>query len=186
MNEKTDQQKIEDAIREILKAVGVKEDTETYRNTPRRVAKMYLELFSGMSEDEPKITFFENNGYSDIITLKKIPFYSICAHHLLPIFGEVSVAYIPDDKIVGLSKIPRVVRYFASRLQLQEEFTKDLADYLYKKLRAKGVFVMVKARHLCLEMRGAKAPNVETVSSAMRGVFETSAPTKYEAIQLLM
>jgi len=100
-------------------------------------------------------------------------------------FGDVSIAYIPGTRIVGLSKLPRIVKYFASRLQVQEDLTRELADFLHKKLKAMGVLVVVKARHLCLEMRGARAGNVETVSSAVRGVFETSVPTREEALRLL-
>jgi GTP cyclohydrolase I len=184
--EKARQDAIEDSIRTILRTLGVDLDSETYRETPTRVATMASELLSGMNkENEPKLTLFKNTGYRDILILKKIPFYSICAHHLLPMFGEVSIAYIPGAKIVGLSKFPRIVKYFASRLQVQEDFTRELADFLQKELKAMGVLVVVKARHLCLEMRGAKAGNVETVSSAIRGVFETSVPTREEALRLL-
>ena len=187
MKDEKCQERIEDAVRIILKEVGVDENSEIFNNTPLRVAKMYLELFSGMDVDnEPKITLFDNNGYRDILTLKKIPFYSVCAHHLLPIFGDVSIAYIPGNKIVGLSKFPRIVKYFASRPQVQEDFTRQLADFLQEKLKAMGVLIMVKARHLCLEMRGAKAHNVETVSSAIRGIFEKNVSTKEEALKLLM
>jgi len=178
--------RIEGAVRTILECLKVDLNSETYKGTPARVATMALELLAGMDKaNEPKLTLFENTGYRDILMLKKIPFYSICAHHMLPMFGEVSIAYIPGSKIVGLSKLPRVVKYFSSRLQVQEDFTKELADFLYKRLKAMGVLVVVKARHLCLEMRGARAGNVETVSSAIRGIFETSVPTKEEALRLL-
>jgi GTP cyclohydrolase I len=177
---------IEDTVRNILGILEVDRDSETYRDTPTRVATMALELLSGMDkENEPKLTLFKNTGYRDILILKKIPFYSICAHHLLPMFGDVSIAYIPGTRIVGLSKLPRIVKYFASRLQVQEDFTRELADFLHRKLKAMGVLVVVKARHLCLEMRGARTGNVETVSSAVRGLFETSVPTREEALRLL-
>ena len=107
--------RIEDAVRAILNEFDVDKKSEMYRNTPRRVAQMYLELFSGLDKTtEPKLTLFDNPGYRDILALKRIPFYSLCSHHLVPIFGEVSIAYIPGEKIVGLSKLPRVVKYFAS------------------------------------------------------------------------
>lgn len=187
MKDESGKQRIEDAVRTILKEVGVDENSETYENTPRRVADMYLELFAGIDgNNEPKLTLFDNNGYRDILTLKRIPFYSVCAHHLLPIFGDISIAYIPGKKILGLSKFPRIIKYFASRPQIQEEFTGQLADFIYERLKATGVLVMVKARHLCLEMRGIKAHNVETVSSAIRGVFEENVSTKEEALKLLM
>ena len=179
--------RLEQAVRSILDEIGIKKGSETYKNTPRRVAKMYLELFSGMDEsNEPKITLFSNTGYNDIIAVKKIPFYSVCAHHMLPIFGDVSIAYIPGEKIVGLSKIPRVVKFFSQRLQVQETFSEQIADYLLTKLNAKGVFVLVKARHLCLEMRGVTMPNLETVSSTARGIFETSQAKREEALQMMI
>lgn len=185
--EDKNREKLEDAVRTILKEVGVNRNSEIYKNTPKRVSEMYLELFAGLDKsNEPEITLFDNNGYRDILTLKNIPFYSVCAHHLLPIFGHVSIAYIPGKKILGLSKFPRIIKYFASRPQVQEELTSQLADFLYDKLKSKGILVMIKARHLCMEMRGAKAHNVETVSSAIRGVFETSSSTKEEALKLLM
>jgi len=179
--------RIEDAIRSILKEFRIDEESETYKNTPRRVAQMFLELFSGMDEEnEPQITVFDNPGYRDILAVKNIHFHSMCTHHLLPMFGHVSIAYIPGDKILGLSKFPRIVRYFASKPQVQEAFTKELTDYLYRKLGARGVMVMVNARHLCMEMRGVKTHNVEAVSSAIRGSFETNPSTKEEALRILM
>jgi len=179
--------RIEDAVRAILNEFDVDKKSEMYRNTPRRVAQMYLELFSGLDKTtEPKLTLFDNPGYRDILALKRIPFYSLCSHHLVPIFGEVSIAYIPGEKIVGLSKLPRVVKYFASRPHVQEELTKQLTDYLYEKLKARGVLVLIKAKHLCMEMRGPRAHHVDTVSSAIRGTFETHPSTKEEALRLLL
>lgn len=177
---------IENAVREVLKTFGVDLNSEPFRETPRRVAIATLELLAGMdTKNEPRLTLFKNTGYKDILILKKIPFYSLCAHHLLPMFGDVSIAYIPGAKIIGLSKLSRIVKYFASRLQVQEDFTRELADFLYKRLMATGVLVVVKARHLCMEMRGARAGDVEAISSAVRGIFETRASTKEEALRLL-
>jgi GTP cyclohydrolase I len=147
---------------------------------------MYVELFAGLdSSREPRITLFENPGYRDILCLKRIPFFSLCSHHLLPIFGDISIAYIPGEKILGLSKFPRIVKYFASRPQVQEDLTKELADYLFEKVRAKGVLVLIRARHMCMEMRGPRAYRVETVSSAIRGTFERNPSTKEEALKIL-
>jgi GTP cyclohydrolase I len=177
---------IEEHVREVLKTLDVDLRAEQFRDTPRRITRMLFELLAGMDRrNEPKLTLFENLGYRDILILKDIPFYSLCAHHLLPMFGHVSIAYIPGKKIVGLSKLPRIVKYFSARLQVQEDFTRELADYLQKKLEAEGVFVIVRARHLCMEMRGAKTHDVETVSSAVRGVFEVRASTKEEALRLM-
>jgi len=186
LEDKTCQKAIEASVRSILDQFGIEKNTEMYRNTPRRVAMMYIEIFAGLDEkNEPKLTLFDNPGYRDILALKRIPFYSLCSHHLAPIFGEVSIAYIPGEKIVGLSKFPRIVKYFASRPQVQEEFTKNLADYLYEKLKARGVLVLIKARHLCMEMRGPRAHHVQTVSSAIRGTFERNPSTKEEALKIL-
>ncbi len=188
MEEEQREQKIERAIHELLDALEISKNTEAYKNTPRRIARMYIEIFSGLyrNDDVSKITLFKNPGYRDILCLKNIPFYSMCIHHFLPMFGYVSVAYIPDKKIVGLSKIPRIVKHFASRPQVQEEFTKDIADYFNDKLEAKGVLVMIKARHMCMEMRGAKSHGVETVTSAIRGLFETNPNTKDEALKIIL
>ncbi len=186
MREDQRQKRIEEAIRIILKELGIDEVSETFQNTPTRVARMYLELFSGLDgKNEPQIRMFDNTGYRDILSVKNIPFYSMCAHHLLPMFGHVSVAYIPGERIVGLSKFPRIVKYFASKPQVQEDLTKELADYLHKNLGAHGVLVMVSARHLCMEMRGIKTHDVEAVSSAIRGSFETNPSTKEEALRIL-
>lgn len=186
MNEQPDKTKLENSVRSILDEFNIDKKSEMYRNTPRRVARLYIDVFSGLDRaNEPKLTLFENTGYRDILSLRRIPFYSLCSHHLLPIFGEVSIAYIPGEKIVGLSKLPRVVRYFASRPQVQEDLTKELTDYLYEKLKARGVLVVIKARHLCMEMRGPRAHHVITVSSAIRGTFEKHPSTKEEALRLL-
>jgi GTP cyclohydrolase IA len=178
--------RIETSIRSILDEFCIDKKSEMYRNTPKRVARMYGEIFAGLDKsNEPKLTLFDNPGYRDILALKNIPFYSLCSHHLTPIFGTVSIAYIPGQKIVGLSKFPRVVKYFASRPQVQEDLTKELTDYLYEKLKPRGVLVLIKARHLCMEMRGPRAQHVETVSSAIRGTFERNPSTKEEALKIL-
>ncbi|MCL5437462.1 MAG: GTP cyclohydrolase I FolE [Candidatus Thermoplasmatota archaeon] len=186
MKSSRSQSRIEEAVRTILREIGVDENTEVFRNTPRRVYGMYSELFSGLDDkNEPRMTSFKNPGYHDIIAIIDIPFYSMCEHHLLPIFGHVSIAYIPGDRIVGLSKIPRTVKFFSSRPQVQERLTAELADFLHTKLNAKGVMVLVTARHMCMEMRGAKSIRSETLSSAIRGSFETHPETKEEALRLL-
>ncbi len=177
---------VEQHVRETLTILGVDLKAEQFRDTPRRIARMAFELLAGMDKsNEPKLTLFKNTGYRDILIVKDMPFYSLCAHHLLPMFGHVSIAYIPDKKIVGLSKLPRIVRFFSARLQVQEDFTRELADYLQQKLEALGVFVIVRARHLCMEMRGAKTHDAETMSSAVRGIFDTRPSTKEEALRLM-
>ena len=177
---------VEQHVRETLTILRVDLNAEQFRDTPRRIARMAFELLAGMDKsNEPKLTLFKNTGYRDILIVKDIPFYSLCAHHLLPMFGHVSIAYIPDKKIVGLSKLPRVVKFFSARLQVQEDLTRELADYLQQKLEALGVFVIVRARHLCMEMRGAKTHDAETMSSAVRGIFDTRPSTKEEALRLM-
>jgi GTP cyclohydrolase I len=177
---------IEEHVREILQILKVDLKAEQFRDTPRRIARMAFELLAGMDKsNEPKLTLFENTGYRDMLIVKDIPFYSLCAHHSLPMFGHVSVAYVPGKNIVGLSKLPRIVKFFSAKLQVQEDFTRELADYFQKKLGARGVFIIVKARHLCMEMRGAKTHDAETVSSAVRGIFDTRASTKAEALRLM-
>lgn len=187
MKDELCQKRIEESIKSILDEFNIDKKSEMYRNTPKRVARMYLEIFEGLDKNnEPKLTLFNNPGYRDILCLKRIPFYSLCSHHLAPIFGDVSIAYIPGEKILGLSKFPRIVKFFASRPQVQEELTKKLADYLFEKLKAKGVLILIKARHLCMEMRGPRAGHIETVSSAIRGTFEKSPSTKEEALKILL
>ncbi len=179
---------IEESVRRLFDAIEVDRSTEMYKNTPRRVARMYTEILSGMHNDEElqKMTLFDNPGDSDIVCLRNIPFYSLCAHHFLPMFGTVSIAYIPNKKIIGFSKMPRVVKHFSTMPQVQEKFTNDVADYIYKRTGARGVFVMVRARHLCMEMRGVKSRSSEAVSRSARGLFKTSSSMKNEALKLIL
>ena len=182
-----DEDKIEALFKEILKEIGIEEDTEVFKNTPKRIARSYKEIFAGMDDgNEPKITLFKNPGYNDILSVKDIPFYSMCEHHLLPFFGTVSIAYIPGDEILGLSKFPRITKFFAAKPQVQERLTKEIADFINEKVKAKGVLVVIKARHMCMEMRGVKSGNAQTRSSAIRGIFKESKETREEALKLLL
>ena len=182
-----DEDKIEAFFKEILNEIGIEEDSEVFKNTPKRIAKSYKEIFAGMDDgNEPRITLFKNPSYNDILSIKDIPFYSMCEHHLLPFFGKASIAYIPGDKIVGLSKIPRIVKFFSAKPQVQERLTKEIADFIDNGIKAKGVLVIIKARHMCMEMRGVKSGNSETRSSAIRGVFKESNETREEALKLLL
>jgi GTP cyclohydrolase IA len=144
------------------------------RETPERVAKMYLEMFHGLVEGaEPNITTFPNEeNYSSMVMERDIPFYSMCAHHLVPFYGHAHIAYIPRRRIVGLSKLPRVLEFYAKRPQIQERLTEQVADYLWGSLAPLGAMVVIEARHLCVEMRGVKKPGALTVTSAIRGCFE--------------
>src|SRR5713101_3546955 len=154
--------------------------------TPERVAKMYLEMFHGLSEGaEPKVTFFPNDErYTAMVMEKDIPFYSLCSHHLVPFYGHAHVAYIPNERIVGLSKMARIVEFYARRPQLQERLTEQVAGYMAEKLAPQGVMVVVEARHLCVEMRGVKKPGALTVTSAIRGIF-FNRPVREEFLDLL-
>lgn len=141
--------------------------------TPARVAKMYLEMFHGLREGaEPKITTFPNEGdYHHMVIEKEIPFYSMCAHHFVPFYGHAHIAYIPGETIVGLSKLPRILEFYAKRPQLQERLTEQVAEFLWRELEPQGVMVVIEARHLCVEMRGVKKTGALTTTSALRGCF---------------
>ena len=141
--------------------------------TPERVAKMYLEMFTGLREGtEPRVTTFPNEGdYHHMVIEREIPFYSMCAHHFVPFYGHAHIDYIPESRIVGLSKLPRILEFYAKRPQLQERMTEQIAEFLWSKLSPQGVMVVVEARHLCVEMRGIKKPGALTTTSALRGCF---------------
>ncbi len=177
---------IERAVREILTAVGENPDREGLQNTPKRVAKMYAELFGGLFEDPGKhleVAFTEK--YDEMVILRNIPFYSMCEHHLLPFMGKAHVAYLPKGKVAGLSKLARVVEAFARRPQVQERLTGQIADLLMERLDAKGAAVIIEATHTCMTIRGVKKPGSVMVTSAMRGLFRSNLATRTEAITLL-
>jgi GTP cyclohydrolase I len=182
-----DKARIEKAVREILAAIGENPNREGLKDTPKRVARMYEEVFSGLQADPQEIvTVFETEGHEEMVILKDIPFYSMCEHHLLPFNGKAHVAYIPrKDRLAGLSKLARVVEAISRRPQLQERITTQIADTLMKVLRPQGVFVIVEAEHLCMTMRGVKKPGSRMTTSAVRGVFQKSDITRKEALQLI-
>lgn len=160
-------------VRGVLTELGLDLSDDNLRETDRRVAKMYLEMFQGLEEGaEPKVTTFPNDEhYSAMVMEKQIPFYSMCAHHLVPFYGHAHLAYIPNDTILGLSKFARILEFYAKRPQLQERLTEQVANYLETRLKPQGVMVVIEARHLCVEMRGVKKPGAMTVTSAIRGTF---------------
>jgi len=182
-----DKARIEKAVREILVAIGEDPNREGLKDTPKRVAKMYEEVFAGLNVDPmSEITVFETEGHEEMVILRDIPFYSMCEHHLLPFNGKAHVAYIPrKDRLAGLSKLARVVESISRRPQLQERITTQIADTLMKVLRPQGVFVIVEAEHLCMTMRGVKKPGSRMTTSAVRGVFQKSEITRKEALQLI-
>ncbi len=182
-----DKEKIEKAVRDILEAIGEDPDREGLLETPKRVARMYEEVFSGLSED-PKthLKLFNEPGNDEFVIVRDIPLYSMCEHHLLPFVGKAHIAYIPSDgKIIGLSKLARIVNVYAKRPQVQERLTKEIADFLYTELDAKAVAVLIEAEHLCMTMRGAKAAGALTQTSALRGSARSDARTRAEVMSLL-
>jgi len=160
-------------VRGILTALGLDLEDPNLAETDRRVAKMYLEMFHGLEEGaEPKVTTFPNEeGYSHMVMEKQIPFYSMCAHHLVPFYGHAHMAYIPNDRILGLSKFARILEFYAKRPQLQERLTEQIVGFIEQELKPQGAMVVIEARHLCVEMRGVKKPGAITVTSAIRGTF---------------
>jgi GTP cyclohydrolase I len=173
-------------VRAIIEALGLDPSDPNLQDTDERVAKMYLEMFRGLSEGaEPRVTVFPNEErYTAMVMEKDIPFYSMCAHHFVPFYGHAHVAYIPNERIVGLSKIPRIVEFYACRPQLQERLTEQVAAFMAEKLAPQGVMVVIEARHLCVEMRGVKKPGALTVTSAIRGIF-FNRPVREEFLDLL-
>jgi GTP cyclohydrolase I len=178
--------RIERAVREILAAVGEDPDREGLRETPARVARMYAEMFSGLRQD-PRIhtqKFFTEN-YDEVVLVRDISFCSMCEHHLLPFIGTAHVAYIPNGKVIGLSKIARVVEVISHRPQVQERMTEDIANLLVEELNAKGVAVVVEASHSCMTIRGVKKPGSSMVTSSMKGLFRSNLSSRAEVMQLI-
>ena len=173
-------------VRGMLTELGLDLSDVNLRETDRRVAKMYLEMFQGLEAGaEPPVTTFPNDEhYSAMVMEKQIPFYSMCAHHLVPFYGHAHLAYIPNDTILGLSKFARILEFYAKRPQLQERLTEQVANYLETRLKPQGVMVVIEARHLCVEMRGVKKPGAMTVTSAIRGTFYQK-PVREEFLDLL-
>jgi GTP cyclohydrolase I len=173
---------IEAAVREILIGIGEQPDREGLLKTPSRVSKMYAELTAGYLVD-PEALINDavfSVSYDEMVLVKNIDFYSLCEHHMLPFMGQVHVAYIPDGKVVGLSKIPRIVEMFARRLQVQERMTVQIAEFIDKHLAPRGVAVVAEGMHMCGVMRGVKKANASMVTSAMRGIFRDDPKTRAE------
>ncbi len=183
-----DREKIEQGVRLILEGVGEDPAREGLLDTPRRVASMYEEIFSGLSQDAAehfRVTF--NEGHQEMVLIRDIPLYSVCEHHLLPFIGRAHVAYIPgkDGRICGLSKLARVVDVFAKRPQVQERLTSQIADTIVEHLAPQGVMVVIEAEHLCMSMRGVQKPGAITTTSAVRGIFARNIATRAEAMSLI-
>ena len=172
MNIMVDKEKIRKAVRLLLEGIGEDADREGLKDTPDRVARMYEEIFGGMYEEpeEHLLKTFTADS-SDMVVEKDITFYSTCEHHLMPFYGKAHIAYIPDGKVVGLSKLARTVEVYARRPQIQEQMTAQIADAVMEHLKPKGVMVVLSAEHMCMTMRGVKKPGSSTVTMASRGVF---------------
>ena len=191
-----DKEKVEKAIYTILQEIGENPEREGLKETPKRVARMYEEIYSGVTKSNEELilelnkTFAESDKddaekFGDMVIVKDIPFYSTCEHHLVPFFGKAHIAYIPNEKVIGLSKIARLVEAIARRPQVQERITKDVADCIEKMLDPAGVIVVMQAEHLCMSMRGVKKPGTKTVTSAARGAFKEDQATRMEFLQLI-
>lgn len=185
-NTTIDKAKIEKAVASIIEAIGENPKREGLVGTPRRIAEMYAEVFGGIYEDpgeELRVGFEE--GHQEMVILKDIPFYSMCEHHFLPFHGLAHVGYIPSGRVVGASKIGRVVEILARRPQLQERLTTQIANTIVSVLEPKGVAVIIQAEHLCMTMRGVKKPGSNIVTSAMRGLFQKNPLTRSEFLSLV-
>ena len=184
-----DHDRIAAAVKEILAAIGEDPDRDGLRDTPQRVARMYSEICSGLREDPTTHldTTFEV-AHDEIIVVRDIPFFSICEHHLIPFFGKAHVAYLPqsDGHITGLSKLARLVDGYATRPQVQERLTTEIADAIALKLNPRGAAVVLEAEHLCMSMRGIKKPGASTVTSSMRGLFRENPASREEVLNLIL
>ena len=183
-----DKEKIEKAVLMILEAIGEDPQREGLVNTPKRVARMYEEIFAGSDQDPREFLRVSFTEYHDeLVLVKDIPLYSMCEHHLLPFYGKAHVAYIPKGgRVVGISKLARVAEAYARRPQLQERLTSQIADCIYDTVKPFGVAVVIQAEHMCMTMRGVHKPGALTVTSAVRGMFETRAQTRNELLSLIL
>lgn len=181
-----DAEKLRVAARMILEAIGEDPDREGLRETPDRISRMYQEVFAGLTQDpgDSLRTIFTEN-YDEIVLVKDIPFYSMCEHHLLPFSGKAHTAYIPDGKVLGISKLARAVEVYAKRPQVQERLTNQIADLIEEIASPKGVAVVLEATHTCMTLRGVKKPGSSVVTSAMRGLFRKNVATRNELMILL-
>lgn len=181
-----DKVKIEEAVRLLLEGLGEDVNREGLKDTPDRIARMYEEIYAGMDEDAGehlKKTFSVDNN--EMVIVKDIVFYSTCEHHMMPFYGKAHVAYIPDGRVVGISKLARTVEVFAKRLQIQEQMTGQVADAIMENLAPQGVMVVVEAEHMCMTMRGIKKPGSKTVTMASRGAFEENEALQNKFFNML-
>jgi GTP cyclohydrolase I len=183
---KVDMERIERAVKDILEAIGEDPTREGLVKTPKRVAAMYNELFAGTHEDPSRhLQTFFTERYDEIVILRDIPFHSMCEHHLMPFIGKAHIAYLPDGKVVGVSKLARLIEGLSHRMQVQERLTTQVADMLMEHLKPKGVAVVMIAQHTCMTIRGVKKPGSSMITSALRGIFKTNLASRTEILSLL-
>ncbi|MCX5711683.1 MAG: GTP cyclohydrolase I FolE [Candidatus Omnitrophica bacterium] len=182
-----DKKMIEKAVHQILIAIGEDPKKPDLKDTPKRVAEMYEEIFSGIKQDpEKELEVILDQKHNEIVLLKNIPLYSVCEHHLIPFFGKANIAYIPKDgRVTGLSKLARVIDILSKRPQVQERLTTQIAEMVMSKLKPKGCMVVIEAEHLCMSMRGVRKPGTTTVTSAVRGIFQKNEKTRSETLALM-
>ncbi len=181
-----DHKKVQEAVKMLLKAIGEDPDREGLRDTPERIARMYEEICGGMEEDaKAHLSKVFSVDQNEMVVEKDIVFYSTCEHHLMPFYGKANIAYIPDGKVVGISKLARTVEVYARRLQIQERMTGQIADAIMEHLAPKGVMVLLEAEHTCMTMRGVKKPGSRTVSVAVRGAFADSQELQNQFFQMI-
>ena len=182
------QEKMEEAIYQLLQAIDENPEREGLRDTPKRVAKMYQEMFSGLNEDpKDQFTAVFTENHDELVLVKDIPFYSMCEHHLVPFFGVAHVAYLPSEgRVTGLSKLARAVEVASKRPQLQERLTGQVAKALEEALHPKGIFVMIEAEHLCMTMRGIKKPGSKTVTTVSKGIYKEDYQGRKEVLSLIL
>ena len=181
------QEKVEQAVYQLLEALGENPEREGLLDTPKRVAKMYAEMFSGLNEDpKDQFTAVFSEVHDEVVLVKDIPFYSMCEHHLVPFYGKAHVAYLPSgDKVTGLSKLARAVEVAARRPQLQERLTDQVATALEEALNPRGVFVIVEAEHMCMTMRGIKKPGSKTITTVAKGLYKEDREERKEILSLM-
>ncbi len=185
-NKEIDFSRVEKAVKEILIAVGEDTEREGLKDTPKRVARMYSERLCGMNENPEKyLKSVFTEKYDEIVMLRDIPFHSVCEHHMMPFIGSAHVAYLPSGKVLGVSKLARIVDSFAHRLQVQERLTDQIADFIMNKLEPKGVAVVLEASHSCMTIRGIKKPGSVMVTSSLRGIFKKDPKSRNEIISLM-
>jgi len=180
------QDQIRKLIQQLIQHIDPEPTREGLRATPQRVARSFEKLFAGYDIDPlAQLTFFDSEQYDEMITCRDIDFYSTCEHHLLPFYGKAYIGYIPDKKIIGLSKLPRIVEAFARRLQNQERLTSQITDCLHRALHAKGIGVIIEATHLCMQARGVEKQNTLVTTSSFRGLFKNNLNTRNEFLTLM-